>query len=96
MEFPFLLAGVDIGEVQKFGEQLQTVFDESFGSFADVAADLFGDFMEVVEFVPDHSDEISHRFEIVFPVVADLFNLCRILFTKRKWNSLIHGVLITL
>jgi hypothetical protein len=52
--------------------------------------------MEMVELVPDHSDEISHRFEVVLPVVADLFDLYDILITKRKWNSLIQGVLITL
>lgn len=68
MELPFLLAGVDVGKGQQLGEDGQTILDEAFRCLADVRLHFFGDFVEVVELVPDHPDEVADGLEVVFAV----------------------------
>lgn len=60
MKFPFFFVRVDKSEVKQFREESKAVFDESFWGFANIVLDFFGDFMKMVEFIPDDSDEISH------------------------------------
>lgn len=72
MELPLLLAGVDVGEGQQLREDSQTVLDEALRSPANVSLHFFWDFVEVVEFVSDHPNEVADRFEVVFAVEVHL------------------------
>ena len=75
MKFPFFFASIYKSEVQEFGEQIETVFDETFWCFSDVISCFFWDFMEMIQFVSDHSDQISNWLVVVFTVVTHLSNL---------------------
>lgn len=68
MELPFLLAGVYVGKGQQLGENGQAVLNEAFRCLADVRLHFFGDFVEVIELVPDHSNEIADGLEVVLAV----------------------------
>ena len=72
MELPLLLAGVDVGEGQQFGEDGEAVLDEAVGSLANVRLHLLGDLVEVVELVPDHPDEVADGLEVVLAVEVHL------------------------
>lgn len=60
MESPFLLPRVDVSKMQQFREEFKTILNEPFRSPADMALYFFGDLMEMVEFVPDDANEVSH------------------------------------
>ena len=60
VESPFLLPRVDIGEMQQLRKQLKTVLNEPLGSLSDMILDFFWDLVEMVEFVPYDTDEVSH------------------------------------
>lgn len=75
MKFPFLLAGIDVGEREQLREDSETVFDESFRSSSDLTLGLFGYFVEVVQLISDHSDQIPYGLKIVLPISINLMSL---------------------
>ncbi len=96
MKFPLLFAGVNISEMQEFGEELKAILNKSLRSFANMIFNFFADLMKVIEFITNNSKEISYRFKVILAIVVYLLNLNSQISTKRKWNYLIQGVFITL
>lgn len=60
MKFPLLLPGVDIRKGKKLGKDGEAILNKPLGSLPDVRLHVPGDLVEVVQLVPDHSDQIAH------------------------------------
>lgn len=96
MKLPLLFASVDKSEVKQLREKFKAVLNKTFRSLADIDLDLLRDLMEMVELVSDDSNEVSHRLVVIFSIIADFSHLYSRKVTNVKWNSFIHGVLMTL
>jgi len=43
--------------------------------------------MEMIDFISNHSDQISNRGEIILSVVVNLLRLDKSIFTNRVWKG---------
>lgn len=75
MKFPLFLLRVDVGELEEVREKLEAILDKILRRLPYNQSQIFGDLMEVIDFIPDNSDEVSHRGEVILSIGVDLLGL---------------------